>query len=258
LEWIPDDTPVSVFGGTDQTIRVVFHNPADHLIETGYKTRLFQAGAATAMPLGPAQAWKTVRALPGQTCVETATLPFPEVKTATLVLVRWLDDSGAALGPAKVWVYPTNLLHDLKALSPDNPVGLLDPRALLKPLLRRSGVDYQDLELTPLESFSGNLVLVGPFNSASPAPAGLAKRLKRAASRGLAVVWFTSPPAEKANEAEFPATLLREGDGAIVLCPAKLLSKIPDNPVAQRELIRLASLVVNPEKYETELLEPTP
>ena len=142
LEWVPDGTPQSVFGGADRKIRVAFANPTGRTIQTNLRTRLYQASSATAMPLGPARTWKEIEVPPGQTVMESVSLAFPAVNAKTRFLVQWLDTRGRMLGPTEVSVYPTNLLGELEALAGEAPPGLLDPQDRLKPLLLRARIDF--------------------------------------------------------------------------------------------------------------------
>ncbi|HYT60149.1 MAG TPA: hypothetical protein VEL06_08250 [Haliangiales bacterium] len=255
LEWVPEEAPQVVFAGEARKIRVTFSNPTDKTIEVQIRTRLFQASSTTAMPLGQAQPWKKLQVLAGQTIVESASLSFPGVKVGTRFLVQWLDEQGKALGPTEVTVHPPDLLKELKALAGETALGVFDPRDQLKPLLKQWMVDFEDLEQTGWENFSGKLAIVGPLTPQEPASAGLARQIKSAAKAGRAVVWIQLPSRPPTNS-EIQAYLIREGDGTVVFARSKTFSELAENPQGQLDLVHLASLVLKPERWESTVLTP--
>jgi hypothetical protein len=254
LEWIPEDAPQVVFAGEGRKIRVTFNNPAGKTVEVQFRTRLLQASSATAMPLGQAQPWKKLKVLAGQTIIESAPVTFPAVKAGTRFLVQWLDEQGKVLGPTEVAVHPPGLLTELKTLAGEGSMGVFDPRDQLKPLLKQWNVDFEDLEQTGWEDFNGRLALVGPMPPLQ-APPDLAKRVKSLAKTGRAVVWIqlASRPAE---DSEFPAYLIRDGEGTVVLARSKTFSDLAENPRAQLQLVHLASLAMRADRWESTVLTP--
>jgi hypothetical protein len=254
LEWVPEDAPQVVFSGEARKIRVTFKNPTDKTIELEIRTRVFQASSATAMPLGQAQPWKKLRVLAGQTIMDSASVTFPAVQAGTRFLVHWLDDQGKALGPTDVAVHPPDVLKELKTLAGEGSLGLFDPRDQLKPLLKGLNVDFEDLEQIGWENFKGRLAIAGPL-SPQAAPTDLAKRIKSVAEAGGAVVWIEAP-SRLPIRLELPAYLIREGDGAVVIVRSKTFSEFADNPRAQLNLIYLASLALQPGRWESTLLTP--
>src|SRR5208283_3417164 len=128
------------------------------------RTRIFQTSSATAIRVGETS-WKQFQALPGQTVLESARLDFPPVKAETKFLVQWLENTNHVIGETTVWVYPTNLLAELKPLAGDEPLGIFDPQDQLKPLLKNLNLDFANLENSDLENFSGKLAIIGPFQS---------------------------------------------------------------------------------------------
>lgn len=254
LQLAPEQHPQRVFAGDGRNISVIFHSIDDKVVEAGLHTRLLQVSSATAIPLDET-AWKTLRVLPGQRIIESATLNFPQVKAETRFLVQWLESTNKIIGKTEVLVYPTNLLMDLKPLAGEKPVGLLDPQNQLKPLLKKLDLEFEDLENTGLGSFSGKLTIVGPFNSRKQMPEGLAERIAAFARKGGAVVWIQPPPV---HERKLTPTFytVPHGDGAVVVAQARLVSVLADNPTAQLNLVNLAEYAVRHEP--TRLPEQTP
>jgi len=244
LEWVPDGTPQSVFGGADRKIRVAFANPTGRTIQTNLRTRLYQASSATAMPLGPARTWKEIEVPPGQTVMESVSLAFPAVNAKTRFLVQWLDTRGRMLGPTEVSVYPTNLLGELEALAGEAPPGLLDPQDRLKPLLLRARIDFRQLESSQPEQFNGKLVFVGPPDPGRTTAAEFFQLIKALAKRRIGVVWFRSDPDP---DCPMPIVWKSESGGTIVVVPIEMLADLPGNPRSQIRLVRLARLALDTE-----------
>jgi len=254
LEKVPDHSPQIVFSGQARKIQVLFHNPTDRPLDAKLRTRVFQASSATAMPLGEPRPWKTIRVLPGQTIVESASLDFPDVKVGTHFVVHWLDDRGKALEPTDVIVHPTGLFKAFKTLAGERSFGVLDPQDRLKPLLKESLIEFSDLE-TADANFNGRLMIVGPFATREDMPAGLIGRIKAIAKKGCAVIWIQPPP-EPDQKHSLSVCLLREGAGVVVLARAELFSDLAESPQAQLDLIYLAGLALKPDQWESNLLIP--
>jgi hypothetical protein len=253
LAWVPEEAPQMVFAGEAGQIRVTFSNPTDKTVEVQICTRLFQASSATAMPLDQAQPWKKLQVLPGQTILEWASVTFPAVKTGTRFLVQWLDENGKVLGPTEVTVQPHGLLTELKSLTGEGSLGVFDPQDKLKPLLKQLMVDYEDLERTGWENFSGRLAIVGPLPPQEPMD--LARRIKSVVKAGHAVVWM-QPPSRLQASSDSGSYLIREGDGTVVIARSKHFADLAENPRAQLDLVHLASLALKPEHWESTVLEP--
>jgi hypothetical protein len=200
----------AVFAGR-QTIRVTLRNPTDQLVETEVSTRVLQATTATVVPVGDAQPWKTLRVLPGQTVIETATLTFPAVRAPTRFLVQWGE-----LGRTTVMVYPQDFLKGLSKLAGDQPLGVFDPGNLLKPVLRRAGVKFADFEI---ETEDCRLMLVWTTRKEVPAP------------KGTNLVWIR------------PEEVAYLHDGTMFVTETSM-ADLATNPVTQRALVRFAELVL--------------
>jgi hypothetical protein len=209
------------------------------------RTRLYQASSATAAPLGETP-WKKLTVLAGQTVLESAVLAFPPVKAETRFLVQWLDGTNKVIGVTEVLVYPPDLLKDLKPIADEAPIGVVDPQNQLKPLLKASAVEYQDLEDSGLEAYSGKLAIVGPFQSRAQMREDLPDRVKALALKGVALVWIQPPPEKRQNLQPSFYTLL-EGKGAVVISQADLITSLAESPQAQLHLIQLARLALHPE-----------
>ena len=214
LEIVTNAGPQCVFFGEVRKISVTLHNPGGQDFEGDIRTRIFQANSATAVQLSEAP-WKKLQVLPGQTVLESARLDFPAVRAETRFLVQWLADgsgtgfqpvaaqkdgalsSGAEqtgkmpvllLGTTEVFVYPTNLLAELKPLAGDEALGIFDPLNQLKPLLKNLKIDFVNLENADLENFSGKLAIIGPFQSKAQMRDGLASQIKALAKKGARVL----------------------------------------------------------------------
>lgn len=221
LEIVPDEQPQAVFAGKPQTIRLVIRNKADKQVDMEMATHLFQATAATVVPVGEAQPWRALRVLPGQTIVETATLTFPAVRVATRFLVQWGE-----LGRTPVLVYPDDLLKNLGKLAGDNRVGVFDPDSKLKPILKRAGVKFADFEI---DTEDCRFALVW----ANRLPETIAAHVKK----GMGVVWIrpTKAPAAYADRREA---------GIVVVVPPATLTGLAESPLPQMNLLWFAELAV--------------
>lgn len=244
LELVTNSEPQRVFFGAARELRLTWRNASDQDYEGAIRARVFQTSSATAVLSGEVP-WKTLRVLPRQTVVETAQLDFPAVKTGTRFLVRWLEHTNQVIGTTEVWVYPTNLLAELKPLAGDELLGVFDPLNQLKPRLHQSRVDFADLENSDLETFSGKLAVVGPFYSKAQMRDGLANQIKALAKKGIAIVWMRPPPERR--ETTSPSFYsVPENTNAVVVVRSDLIPDLPDNPQAQLELIYFCRLALNP------------
>src|ERR1051325_5250005 len=154
------DALPNVFGGDPRQQSLLVRNATSEPAETDARFQLVQTSSSTATPLSVSMPWKKLRVLAGQTVVESASVTFPEVRAPTRFLVLWTDANGRRLGETAVKVYPADLLSELRPLSGGKPVGVLDPLNQLKPLLRRLGIEIEDLERRDLEFFDGTLAIL--------------------------------------------------------------------------------------------------
>jgi hypothetical protein len=242
---VADDEVQRAFAGEGRQINVRFRNPSASPVAADLHARLYQASSATAAPLGEA-ALKTLTVLPGQTVLESAAMTFPPVKAETLFLVQWLNGTSQVIGVTQVLGYPPDLLKELKPLAGDAPLGVLDPQNQLKPLLTAAAVEFQDLQDTGLENYHGKLAIIGPFQSRGQMRESLPTSVKALAQKGVAVVWLQPPP-EKRQELEPSFYTVPQGQGAVVVVQAELVSGLADKPQAQFNLIQLARLALHPE-----------
>jgi hypothetical protein len=256
LQTLPDQNPQRVFVGEGRRINVLFHNPSNRPLNADLRTRLFQASSATAIPLGEAP-WKKLDVPPGQTVVESAPLTFPAVKAETRFLVQWLEGTNRVAGTTEVLVYPRDLLKDLKPLTREEPLGVLDPQNQLKPMLKAVAVEVQDLEDTGLEDYHGKLAIIGPFRSRAQMPEELDIKIRKLAGRGVAVVWLQPPP-EKRPEFVPSFYTVPEGKGAVVVVQAHLVANLAEIPQSQLSLIQFARLALHPEPPRLPHLTPSP
>lgn len=237
----------AVFGGGVREISVLWQNTNTLTFSNALNAQVLQASSTTVAPLG-AQAWKTLRVLPGQTAIESASLNFPAVKAPTRFIVQWLLSTNRVLGETDVFVYPTNLLAELKLLvvPSENNLGVLDPEKQLQPALKQAGISFVDLGNTRLTTFAGKLALVGPCRASDPEWPELAGRIRRLAQNGVPVVWIQSSPPKA--DALWPSFyLVPAGRAGVLVVDPGLVAGLPDRPQAQRNLIFFCKLALNPQ-----------
>lgn len=244
LQLLPGVQPQMVFACQQQKIPVVWNNNSDQNFESEIRIRIFQASSATAMPWAEFS-WKKLQILPGQTVLDSCPMVFPAVQAKTQFLMQWIADSNHVIGTTEVWVYPTNLLAELKSLMSGEMLGALDPQNQLKPVLKQNGVDFLDLGETTLEDFSGRLAIIGPFESRTQIRAGLTQAIRRIAQKGLAVVWIQSPPEAK-DEVKPSFYIVPEGKGTVVVVQPGLVANFYENPKSQLNLIYFCKLALHP------------
>ena len=236
-----------VFGGGIREISVMWQNTNVLTFSNALNAQVLQASSTTVAPLG-VQAWKTLRVLPGQTVIESASLNFPPVKAPTRFIVQWLQSTNRVLGETEVFVYPTNLLDELKLLvaQSENNLGVLDPEKRLLPALKQAGISFVDLGNTRLTTFAGKLALVGPCSASDPEWPGLAGRIRRLAQNGVPVIWIQSPPPkpDKLWPSFYPVPA---GQAGVLVVNPELLADLPNQPQAQRNLIFFCKLALNPQ-----------
>jgi hypothetical protein len=256
IEILPPSEPQQVFGGEVRTITFTWHYSGREPFRQQLSTRLYQASSATAIPLETAL-WKTLEILPGQTVIETARLTFPEVKAETRFVIHWLAGTNQVLGTSEVWVYPTNLLKELKTLAGEEPLGVLDPQDQLKPLLKAVAAEFSDLADANMENYPGKLVIAGPFQNKAQMREGLASQLQALAKKGVAVVWLQPPPERKDPLKPSFYTVI-EGKGGVVVVQGSLVAQLADRPQAQLNLVHFARLALHPEPGALPHLLPQP
>lgn len=236
--------PQAVFAARGQALNLRWHNGGLNVVNVNVSARLYQSSSTTAVSLGD-QPWKEMRLLPQQTVLESATLDFPAVKAETKFLVQWLENTNRVIGTTAVWVYPTNLLAELKPMADGKGLGIYDPQNQLKPLLKNLRLDFVDLEDAGLENFSGRLAIIGPFSTKAQMPDGLTSRIKALSKKTAAVVWLL-PPGGSKDKLEPSFYTIASGTNAVVVAQADLVADLPDNPPAQLNLISLCKRALNP------------
>lgn len=244
-EVVPDPQPQPVFAGDTRKVSVVWRNRGDHALSGDVRWRLCQTTSATATTV-ELQTWKKVELLPGQRVLDSAAVNFPGVNGPTGFLIQWLTDTNRVIGKTQVVVYPTNLLGELKQLSGDQSLGVLDPDSVLSPVLRQNGVPFLNLGDRVLEDFTGKLVIIAPFRSCVPIRDGLAQTVQRLARKGIAVVWV-QPPAESGDDITPSFYLVSAGKAGVVVAQAELVADFADNPRAQLNLLHFCKLALRPE-----------
>jgi hypothetical protein len=246
LQLLPDQQPQRVFAGDGRKVAVTWRNTGDNTAEAEIRARISQTSSATTVRLGEAP-WKKLQVLPRQTVLESARLDFPPVKAETKFLVQWLENSNSVIGRTEVWVYPTNLLDELKLLvvEGEKNLGVLDPKNQLKPALKSSAVKFVDLAETRLDDFSGKLAMVGPCGPDDPEWNGLASRISKLAQKGTPVVWVQSPP-KKRDKLQPSFYTVPQTRAVVVVVQPELVADLPDNPQSQLNLIYFCKLALNP------------
>lgn len=245
LQLVPDQVRQQVFAGDARNIVVIWRNDGNKPVAVEIGARIFQTSSATAIRLGD-KAWKKLQVLPQQTVLESAELDFPAVKARTLFLIQWLDDTNHVLGITEVLVYPTNLLAELKPLAGEKPLGVVDPQNQLKPLLKGLQLNFADLEDLGLESFSGGLAIIGPFQSRAQMREGLAEQIQALAKKGVAIVW-TYPPddgGEKLRPSFYPVP--EQGIAVMVVQP-DLVADLRNRPQSQLNLVYFCRQALHPQ-----------
>ena len=247
LQLLPDKELPCIFAGQARPITVVWRNVSDKTVDAEIRARLYQTTSATAASLAE-KPWKKIEILPGQTVIESAQVDFPDVRAGTAFLIQWLEGTNRVIGKTEVLVYPANLLKELKPLLGEDTPGVLDPNNELKPLLKRSRVEFLDLAETPLEDFQGKLAIIGPFQSKNQMREGLAQSIQRIARKGTAVVWIQPPPEPK-DKIEPSFYVVPIGKGAVVVVQSDLVASLPEDPRSQLNLIYFSKLALNPEPF---------
>jgi hypothetical protein len=181
------------------------------------------------------------------------------VKAAAKFIVQWICGKAEVIGKTEVLVYPTNLLHELKALVGDNEdnLGVLDPHNQLKPALKHSAIHFVDLEQTEMDSFHGKLAMVGSCGPDDPEWRGLAERIARLAKNGTPVVWIQLPPPKR--DKIWPSYfMVPENTNAVVMVQPEMVADLPDHPQSQLNLIYFCKLAMQPEPCRLPDLPPQP
>lgn len=246
LAVVSNGAPQSCFGGTTCQVSVALHNGGFQPVACAAHTRLFQTATATAVELN-ISSWKHLQILPGQTILESASFAFPPVTAATQFVIQWWDRTNQLLGVTSVWVYPTNLLAELKPLAGD-ALGIYDPQNRLKPLLKNLNLNFTDLETAGLAPFSGRLVIIGPAQPEATAPEALASQVKALARQGTAVVWILPAPPTATPPAGLQPSFysVPERTNAVIVAQPEVVAGLADNPQAQLNLLGLCRLAVHP------------
>lgn len=246
----------AVFAGEARHIEVVFRNSGDQPATANLRARLYQTTTATAVLTGE-RPWKKLQLLAGQTVVEAAPVDFPLVKAETPFLVQWMEGTNKVLGVTKVMVYPPDLLKELKPLmdGDDGALGVFDPQGQIKPLLKNVKVGFVDLEDAGMEDFRGKLAIVGPFGAITQMRESLANQIQALVRKGIAVVWM-QPPSDLRDPLKPSFYTVSEGKVAVVIVQAALVSKLPESPQSQINLIQFARLALNPEPVHLPHLRP--
>jgi len=247
LSFVKEEFPQSVFSGSARKISMTWSNSGSGTFEANVRGHVEQATSATAAAVADFP-WRKLQVLPGQTVLESAQVDFPDVRARTEFLVQWLDQSNHVLGLSRVFVYPTNLLQELRSMAGDEALGVFDPANILKPLLKALGIEFTDLEDSGIAVFRGKLAIIGPFTPDKPAPKDLSQRIMASASRGGALVWLRMPPKHQ-EDLEPSFYSFTEGKGFVTIAEASLVKDLRDDPVSQLNLLSLCRRTVKGEVH---------
>jgi len=252
LEFPPESAAAIVFGGEPQTVSVRVHSRAaiDPVVtnserkDVAVRFRLFQESSGVAVPLGPAQPWKRLSILPGQTLLETVSVEFPPVKRATDGLVRWETEEGQGLGSTRVRLVPTNLVAELKPLTSGGPMGVVNASTAMTGLFEGAGLAVEDLTDLPQRQ-EAHVIVVMPGELVETQPALLARRIRSWVESGRTVLWFKSDPSA------WTSTLAerRPGQGSLVTVDAGMVERL-DTAEAQWRLVNLVRWACRPTAME--------
>ena len=252
IELVPDPQPQTVFSGGTADIRGVFRNASSEEYTGTLSLHLFQATSATAVLLTNAP-WKELRVLPGQTVLESAKLELPAIRgDAPEFIVQWVENGKRVVGKTRIQAVAKDVLQGLKQLSPDNPIGLLDPVGDITSVIADAGIERVGLDLQSLAEFKGKLVVVsageGPSSEADDER--VASTVKTLAGGGVGVVWAQRPA--RPGEAMRPSfRVIQAGKGVVVAVDRALIANLRQDPRAQRNLVQLARLATNTEPSGT-------
>jgi hypothetical protein len=241
IQLVPESETHHLFAGSNRIIEVKWKNDGTESATALIDAQIFAASSATVMPVSTIR-WKRLEILPGQTVIEQVKINLPLVKGTTHFLIQWLENTNRVVGVTSVLVYPQDLLKELGKFAASHPVGVFDPGNELKPHLKENGVDFIDLSERELDTFRGELAIIGPFNATNDAQQVSAKAVIKAARRGAAVVWMQpSDSGEKLTPDFYVAAI---GTGTVVVVQRKMLSDMAQSPLAQFRLIRLAETAI--------------
>ncbi len=248
LQVVPEHRPQALLGGINQNIAVQLRNIGGQAVESELRLVLLQTSMATAVRSG-ALPWKKLLVLPGQTVLESATVPFPAVRAETRFLLQWIEGRSNVIGVTELIVYPTNLLTELQSLAGGVALGVFDPADELKPLLRGLKIEFQDLQVSGTDKFAGRLAIFGPFAAKSQMRAERREDIRAVAKRGAAVVWLLPPLKDEARlkPSFYP---VREGEGTVLVAAGDLVAQLAVRPEAQLNLVRLAREALHPTLLE--------
>lgn len=248
ISLVSSDAPQVVFSGESQSIQVCFWNSTVTNAELSLSFRVFQASAATSMPLGESQRWKSLPILAGQKIQEFCSITLPVVRTDTRFLVQWCDADDHALGTIEVLGVPKNLLLQLGNLAGEHPLALVDPQGLLRPSLKNAGVEYNDLDLDNLGSYRGRLALICLPNAGEDELPQLNRAVAKCRSAGVSILWFQ----HSVTSGTELATICHRcpGSGTHVVAGQQAITKLAEDAAQQRTLVLLCKLALKPTPFD--------
>jgi hypothetical protein len=247
VEVLPEDEPQLCFSG-QQKLKVTFRNTAEKPFEAPVRMRLFQASSATVVPVRDMEDWKPLHLLPRQTILEEVSVEFPEVRQATIFRIEWQNAGGSKLGRTTVRVFPPTLLEQITTIAEKTPIGVFEPDNLLKPLLKKTNVEFQDLENGGgFDDFHGNLVIIGPFASKESLPENFRDRVLNAARKFRNCGFVFVLPKDVNSDPLLPIFIANEGESALVVVRADAVHNLAESPRSQLTLIRAAQIARTPE-----------
>lgn len=243
LQTVSAEAPQACFGGAARPICVMWRNPEETCLKHTLRARILQASASTVMPCGEVP-WKELEVLPGQTILESASLTFPAVNAETRFLVQWVTERNHIVGITETRVFPRDLLADLRPLLQGKPLGILDPLNQFKPVL--AAVNVETIDLSDTSEFTGELAVLGPFESVQQFRETGARGWLSLAAKGRTLICVRPPGDAKDGLIPSFETVSLE-KGRIVFVQPEMIRDLGQRPVSQLNLLRLVRLALSPE-----------
>jgi hypothetical protein len=235
-----------VFADVPQEVSVVFRNGTASRQVLSIAIRIFQMSSSTLMPIDKAHPWKEIEILPGQTVLESAVVRLPPVKVATYFQIQWLGDDGQVLSKSRLFAVPKDIARSLSTITSNATTGLLDPENRIKPLFKEQNIDFEDLiDEDGLARFKGRLAILflPPDQGRSKE---LAELIARKSHAGTAII---ATGLEEPSMSGIVVRLIRPGDGGVLLADSALFKNLTTSARSQLNLIRFATLMLNPQQF---------
>lgn len=163
-------------------------------------------------------------------------------------LVQLVENREQIIGRIKITVFPRRLLQELRPLFDPNRLGLWDPAGKMFSVLAEAGVPWLNLN-DGWEEFGGPLaLLVIPSEFREEELLSLRLRIKILLKRGVSVLCIRSSPFQKPPGNQFAWIWGRPVEkGFLVQCPAPIIERLDQDPIAQQNLVLLVLVALDPQ-----------